>query len=109
MNHYYAEINIYDSLSTVNPEFVWVLENLESPGILSGHFPRVEKDYRSCKGLKWNLKSWKNQFKSLESHQNLILKMSTNSVNDLSLCNLIHWVIIFKSKSGLLQWSVDKT
>ena len=66
MSHYYAEINIYDSLSTVNPEFVWVLENLESPGILSGHFPRVEKDYRSWNGLKWNLKSWKNQSKSSE-------------------------------------------
>ena len=103
LSHYYAEINIYDSLSTVNPEFVWVLENLESPGIFSGHFPRLEKDYRSWNGLKRNLKSWKNQFKSSESRQNLVLKMSTYLVNDLSLCNLIHGAIIFKSKSGLLQ------
>ena len=72
MSHYYAKINIYDSLSTVNPEFLWVLKNLESPGILSGHFKRLEKDYRSWNGLKWNLKSWKNQSKSSEKSSKFI-------------------------------------
>ena len=52
LNHYYAEINIYDSLSTVNPEFVWVLENLESPGILSGHFPRLGKRLQALEWFK---------------------------------------------------------